>query len=145
MKLYHGSKNGNLTIIKKMQAQAGKNVEVHEDELKNGIYLTPHYEYALAMAIRPNGVTHIDDETKTIEFENPELFFPEKDVYVYEIEVSEKDIRQFDKNQCVVEHLDEIKPAAMHRHKAKEIEQYYELKNLNKEHKKESNDEFKIK
>ncbi len=145
MKLYHGSKNGNLNTIKKMQAQAGEGVEVPEDELKNGIYLTPHYEFALACAIRPNGLTQIDDEAKTIEFENPELFSPENDVYIYEVEVSEKEARQIDKNQYVVEGLDEIKPTAQHIHKAKEIEKYYELKNWKPESKKEIISEFKIK
>jgi len=145
MKLYHGSKNGNLTTIKKMQAQAGDGVDVPEDELKDGIYLTPYYEFALACAVRPNGVTHIKDEEKTIEFENPEGFFPEKDVYVYEVEVPEGVARQFDKNQLVIENMDEIAPTAKHQHKAGDIEQYYELINWKKEAKNETAAEFKIK
>ena len=145
MKLYHGSKNGNLITIKKMQAQAGEGVEVPEDELKEGIYLTPHYGYALAMAIRPDGVTHIDDETKTIEFENPELFSPEEDVYIYEVEVPDEVARQIDKNQYVIENLDEVKPTVKNQHKAKEIINYYELKNWGKEKKQELYPELKIK
>ena len=144
MKLYHGSPNGNLKTIKKMQAQAGEEVEVPEDELKDGIYLTPHYKYALAVAARPNGVTHINHNNNTIEFENPELFDPEKEIYIYEVEVEEGVARQFDENQLVIENLDEIKPTKQHTHKAGDIEQYYELTNW-KKIKNESSAEFKIK
>ncbi|HCC05667.1 TPA: hypothetical protein DEP58_05220 [Patescibacteria group bacterium] len=127
MKLYHGSPNGNLLSLKRMQAEASESVEVPEDELKYGIYLTPHYEYALAMAIRTHGLTFINDD-KTIEFENPELFNPNEDVYVYEVEVSEEFAQQIDKDQFVVESLEEITPTCKYTHKAGEIEQYYELK-----------------
>lgn len=145
MKLYHGSKNGNLSTIKKMQAKTGEGIEVPENEIKKGIYLTSRYEFALAIAIRPDGFTHIDDDNKAIEFEHPELFFPEKDVYIYEVDVSEEYIKELDNSQYVVEHLDEIKPVAKFTHKAGEIEKYYELINWNKELKQETNSEFKIK
>ncbi|HAM88290.1 TPA: hypothetical protein DDY55_00755 [Candidatus Falkowbacteria bacterium] len=145
MKLYHGSKNSNLNAIKKMQAKAGEGIEVPEDELKNGIYLTPHYDYALAMAIRPNGITYIDDKTKTIEFENPELFMPEEEVCIYEIEVPENEVRKIDNNQFIIEGLDEIKTTAQYSCQAKEIKKYYNLKNWTEEQKQEIYSEFKIK
>lgn len=144
MKLYHGSKNGNLTAINKMQASAKEGLTVPEDELKNGIYLTPDYGFALACAARPNGVTHIDDETKTIEFENPELFFPDKNVYVYEIEIDEKETRKIDSNQYIVENMAEIKPTAQYTHKAGDVEKYYEFKNWRREEKHEIKSEFKL-
>ncbi|KKS86220.1 MAG: hypothetical protein UV60_C0002G0025 [Parcubacteria group bacterium GW2011_GWA2_43_11] len=103
-----------------------------------GIYLTPHYEYALAMAVRTHGLTFINDD-KTIEFENPELFNPNESVFVYEVEVSEKYARQIDNNQFVVEGLEEITPTHKYTHKAGEIEQYYELKNWKKKNINESN------
>lgn len=145
MKLYHGSKNGNLQTIKKMQAEAGEGIEVPEDELKNGIYLTPHYKYALAMAARPTGVTYIDNNKDTIEFGEPESFDPEKEVYVYEVEIDEGIARRVDENQLVIEGLDEIAPTEKHAHKAGDIKQYYELVNWKKEARNEMTSQFKIK
>ena len=74
MKLYHGSKDGNLAIIEKRQAQAAEGLDVPAHEKKDAVYLTPIYSYALAIAARPDGVTHIKESLKTIEFEKPEDF-----------------------------------------------------------------------
>ncbi len=145
MKLYHGSKNGQLDTIKKSQAEAGEGVEVPEDELLNAIYLTPDYGFALAMAIRPMGLTTIDDDNKTIKFENPELFDPNDKVYIYEIDVPDEQARQIDERQWVIENLDEIKPDNKFEHSAGDIEQYYELVNWKKEESESnSNPEFRI-
>jgi hypothetical protein len=143
MKLYHGSKNGNLAVLKKMQAEAGDGVEVPEDELKNGIYLTPRYGFALACGARPEGVTQIDDVNKKIEFEHPEKFDPDLDVYIYEVEVDENYARRIDDNQYLIENLDEVKTTVKHEHKAKEVQNYYELKNW-KEPGSEMSSEFKM-
>ena len=133
MKLYHGSKDSNLATIKKMQAGAGEGVQVPKDELLEAIYLTPDYGFALAMAARPEGVTHIDDEKHTIEFEDPTLFDPEKMIYVYELDVPDDEVRAIDKLQFVAENKSELKPTNMFTHKAGDLEQYYELKNWKKE------------
>lgn len=132
MKLYHGSKDGNLAWIKKQQAQAGEGVEVPKDELLEAIYLTPDYGYALAMAARPEGLTNIDDQKRTIEFEDPRLFDPEKEVYVYEIEIPDDQARKIDELQYVIENVDEVEPITRFEHKASDVQQYYELKNWKK-------------
>ena len=100
-----------------------------EDELLNAIYLTPRYDYALAMAARPEGITHIDTINNVVEFEHPELFDPEKEVYIYEVEVPEGEARQIDDLQWVVENREEVGVVNKSLHKAGEIEKYYELKN----------------
>ncbi|NMC51797.1 hypothetical protein GYA54_03665 [Candidatus Kuenenbacteria bacterium] len=133
MKFYHGSRNGNLNTIKKQQAAAAEGLVVPEDELLNAIYLTPRYDYALAMAARPEGVTHIDTKNNIIEFEHPELFDPEKEVYIYEVEVPEVEARQIDDLQWVVENREEVGLVNKSPHKAGEIEQYYRLKNWARE------------
>ncbi len=144
MKLYHGSKDGNLASIKKQQAQAGEGVEVPKDELLEAVYLTPDYGYALAMAVRPEGLTMIDDQKRTIEFEDPKLFDPEKKVYVYEIEVPDDKARKIDELQYVIENMDGIKPINKFEHKAGDVEQYYELKNWKREEETEIGPKFKI-
>lgn len=145
MKLYHGSKN-NFASIRKSQAGKADNIEVPENELLNAIYLTPDYGFALACAARPNGVTNIDGETKSITFENPELFDAEMDVFVYEVDVENipKDkIIKVDDGQYAIVDTDELKVLNTFPHKAKEVQNYYELKNW-KEKPQEIKMEFKM-
>lgn len=144
MKLFHGSKNGKLVLIKRQKAEAGEGVEVPEDELLEAIYLTSDYGYALAMAARPKGLTNIDDQKRTVEFEDPKLFDPEEAVYVYEIEVPEDKTRKIDELQYVVEDMDGVEPINIFEHKAGDIEQYYELTNWKKREGTEVGLEFKI-
>ena len=108
MKLYHGSREGGLSVIKKRQAQAGEGVDVPKDELLEAVYLTTDYGYALAMAARPDGVTHIDTLEKKIEFDNPSTFNSELDVFVYEVDVPDVQVRKVDELQYLVETVDEI-------------------------------------
>jgi hypothetical protein len=133
MKLYHGSKNGEITALQKRQAQAKAGVDVPSDELLNAIYLTPDYGFALAVAANPGGLMHIDDENKTITLENPETFDPAKEVYVYEVDVPDEMVRMIDPRQYVVEHLDEVSITNKSAHQAGEVAQYYRLENVNKE------------
>lgn len=131
MKLYHGSKQ-DLSSIEKRQAGAGENIAVPDNEKLDAIYLTPNYGFALACAVRPDGVTKIDDETKTITFENPELFNSESEVFVYEFDIDnipKENIISVDENQIAIINIDKLEPINKKSHKAKEIEQYYKLKN----------------
>ena len=80
MKLYHGSKKL-ISSLQPYQAQKGES-DVPSDELLNAIYLTPSYEFALAMASRPDGETEINEKAHTIKFDNPDLFNPDEIVYI---------------------------------------------------------------
>jgi len=133
MKLYHGSKQGGLAALKKRQAQAGEGVDVPKDELLEAVYLTPDYGYALAMAARPDGVTQINTVEKKIEFDNPDNFNPGLDVYVYEVDIPDDQVRQVDELQYVVESADKIKVLTQHAHKSGDVGQYYEIVNRKKE------------
>lgn len=121
--MYHGSKN-NLVTIMKNQATKADSIEVPKNELLDGIYLTPDYGFALACAIRPDGVTTINNENKSIIFENPELFNPEQEVFVYEIEVDnilKENIIKIDERQCVIVGIDELNIFSKFTHKAKDV------------------------
>ncbi len=147
MKLYHGSPNS-FDTIEKNQAQAGDGIKVPDDELLNAIYLTPKYEFALAIASMPKGTADIDEVTRSIKFERPELFDPEKEVYVYEVDseaIPKENLRAVDELQVAILNTRELKPTNIHKHKAGDIEQYYELKNWKREPKNEAISEFKIK
>ena len=87
MLLYHGSKN-RLDVLTPQQAAAGEGVEVPEGELLNAIYLTPDIGFAVACAARPEGVTHINDD-HSIEFENPEGFNPDQDIFIYTVDTND--------------------------------------------------------
>ncbi len=141
MLLYHGSSH-QLKALQPQQAEAGEGIVVPEDELLHAIYLTPDRGSAIAMAVRPDGVTDIRD--RSITFEHPELFDPEKTVYLYIVEtdaIPKGHLRKIDDWQYAVEGLDELAFASMEEHKAGEIEQYYELTNWKREDKKETEDE----
>lgn len=130
MKLYHGSSR-KFDVIRKSQAQAGDGIEVSEDELLNGIYFTPKYEFALAVASMPEGAADIDEFTKTIKLENMEAFDPEKEVYVYEIDsemISKENLINVDEFQFAVLNIEKIKPTSIYTHKAGDVEKYYEIK-----------------
>ncbi len=131
MKLYHGSPN-NFSEVRKSQAQQGEGLDVPKDELLDAIYLTTKFEFALAVAAMPEGAANIDDITHTIEFESPQLFDPEKEVYVYEFESSlipPENLKFVDDLQYAVVGLNELRPERQTRHKAGDVSKYYELKN----------------
>ena len=126
MKLYHGSKS-DFTSVLKSQATKADNIKVPEKELMNAIYLTPDYGFALACAARPIGVTKIDNENKSITFENPDLFDPEKEVFVYEIDVeniSKENIVEVDDHQYAIVGINELNVANKFSHKAKDVQNY---------------------
>jgi hypothetical protein len=133
MLLYHGSAR-EFSEIPKSQAQSGGKENVPEGELLDAIYLTPSIGFATAVAAMPEGGADIEE--KTIEFEHPELFDPEKEVFVYEIDsdkIPKENLRQIDELQYAVVGLDKIHPDAVRRFKAEEVLKYYELTNRKKE------------
>jgi len=127
--LYHGSRC-KLDDLEPRQARTKEGVEVPEDELSYGIYFTPDYAAALAMAARPYGLNKMDleGESRTIHFEHPELFQPDMDVYIYSIgssSIPEGHLKKVDDQQYVVEGLDSLKPESCEVRKAKDIFEYY--------------------
>lgn len=130
MKLYHGSKE-KFEVLERNQAQS-PNVKVPNDELLNAIYLTPDYDFAIAMCAPPEGHNEIDDDNKKIILENPEKFDTESDIYIYSIEsdkIPQENLKRVDKLQYAVVDTPEIKPDLVEHLKAGEILKYYELTN----------------
>jgi hypothetical protein len=130
MTLYHGSQH-NFSAVRKSQAQAGEGIKVPDGELLEAIYLTPSYEFALAIAAMPDGAANIDYEAKTIEFENLDSFDPEQEVYIYEFDESKilpENLRKVDELQYAVVGMDELVPDHQSVHKAGELKQYFEIK-----------------
>ena len=123
MILYHGSPHS-YDVIRKSQAQADDGLQVPEKELQDAIYLTPSYEFAVLNAAMPeNCITNTDDENMTVQFEKPELFKPEKEVYIYEVDsetIPSKNMDKFDELQIAVLNTEEIKPTAKKTIKAAE-------------------------
>lgn len=129
MELYHGSSRK----IEQLEKRQAKSIEkVPEGELLNAVYFSPDYGFAFACGIRPEGVTNIDNENKTIEFEHPELFDPEKEVFVYHINsenIPEGHLREIDEHQYAVEDLEKLDYEQVDIKKAREITEYYKLIN----------------
>jgi hypothetical protein len=148
MKLYHASTH-ELSSLKSQQATKGS-VDVPEAELQNGIYLTPHYDFALAMGSRPeNSGTQLDEVTRKITFEKPELFDPNKEVFIYVVETDSlpiENVKYIDENQYIIKGLPEVIPNEVQKVKAEEVFKYYELTNWQKplESKKEKGMSFKM-
>jgi hypothetical protein len=131
MKLYHASTQ-ELSSLKPQQATRGS-VDVPVSELQNGVYLTPHYDFALAMGSRPeNSSTQLDEITRKITFEKPELFDPNKEVFIYVVETDslpKENIEYIDENQYIIKGLAEVIPNEVQKVKAEEVLKYYELTN----------------
>ncbi len=145
MKLYHGSKS-DIGSIERRQAGKADHIVVPETELQNAIYLTPDYGFALACGARPNGITTIDNENKTISFENSDRFDSNEKVFVYEIDaddISKENIKQIDELQFVVSNMESLPFENKFIHKAGDVQKYYELTNW-KEKPKDTGMGFKI-
>jgi len=140
LKLYHGSAK-KFDVIRKQQATAGEGISVPEDELKNTIYFTPDFEFAIAMAVSAGvrGLTHIDEDKQVISFEHPELFDSNKDIFIYIIDsdkIQPEKLKQCkDEKQYIVIDTDEVKPDSIQEFKASEIFKYFKIINLPAENK----------
>ena len=148
MKLYHGSRY-NLEKIQNKQATKPKDLNgIPDKELQDGIYLSPDYGFALAMASRPNGISHIEDSNKTITFEKPELFNPDNEVFIYTFDsekIPTENLEYIDKLQYVVTGENELIPIQKENLQARELLKYYKITNWseNKEITTESKIKFK--
>jgi hypothetical protein len=125
MRLYHGSSK-QFDVIERRQA-----TKSHDDapptETLNAIYVTPDLGFAIAMAARPEGRTHIEDREKTIHFENPHFFDPDMLIYVYEVnveEIAEDKVLPIDHLQAALD-VDAVTPVAVQKYKAHEVLKYY--------------------
>lgn len=135
MLLYHGSRH-RLGALEPRQAQVAEGISVPEGELQKAIYFTSDRGFAIAMAARPDGLTKIDDENHKICFENPELFSPEQEIFLYSIESDSLPggrLEQIDQRQYAVLDIDSITPTEVEELKAGAVEQYYELTNWKRE------------
>ncbi len=130
MILYHGSRK-KLDSLKAYQATTVDDPKsLPEGELLHAIYLTPNFEFALAMGARPYG--HIRIDNNEITFENPELFDPNSDVYIYEFDDSEieaQNLRRVDAKQYAVVGVEQLTPTNIQHLKSRELIKYYKLMN----------------
>ena len=145
MKLYHGT-NKKLERLENRQASNGSFENVPEEELQDGIYLTPNYGFAVAMGVRPQGGTRIDNNK--ISFEHEELFDPDQNVYIYVFDTEEEQFKDkvleyHNKNEYMIKGKSELIPSKMEIIKASEVFKYYELGKWANEIKPEQ--KFKIK
>ena len=145
MILYHGSRL-NLEKLEKRQAKS-PNAEVPKGELQDAIYLTSDYGSAVAMAARPDGITTIDNTDKTIEFEKPEDFDPEADIYIYSVDsqdIPEELLDQVDELQYAAL-VPELAQKAKEKRKARDVMEFYELINWKEKDREKSKETgFKI-
>lgn len=121
---YHGS-NSLFGTLKRRQAWGPPGTP--KEESLNVIYLSPDPAFALAIAATPEGINTINHKERTIQFENPEKFDPEKIVYVYlvdEAKIPESKMIRIDDWQIAVD-VEEIIPDKVEFHKAGEILQHY--------------------
>lgn len=122
---YHGSR----WLFSKIETRqpVNPNGKPKEGSLE-AVYLTSDFGTALAFAARPEGVSKIDHERRTIRFENPDLFDSEREVYIYFVDLSqipEERIIRVSPWQVVV--LEEIEPVKVERHKAGEVRKYFNI------------------
>jgi hypothetical protein len=125
---YHGSGN----LFPKIKRRHPTNYGIPREDRIPAIYLTSDYIMALGFAAMTEGKNSIgtDDHGKReVHFENPELFDPDKEVYVYFVDISKipgDKIFPGDEGEIVVD-LDEILPVKVEKHKAGEISQFYSI------------------
>jgi len=123
---YHGSEK-KFDALKRHQAWAP--LEASTQESLSAIYFTPDFAFALVVAAGPEGINEVNYGEKTVLFENPEKFDPEKEVYIYVVDSSKiPDDKKIiiDPWQVAVD-LDEITPDKVEVHLAGEILNYYSV------------------
>lgn len=127
--MYHGSEK---RLDKLIRQQANGAPGRPKKEKLNMIYLSPEYGFALACAIKPKGLSVIDHTKRIVRF-NLNDFNPEKEIYIYTVDISvvpKNRIVYIDELQTAL-NLDEIKPVRVTIHKAGEVSKYYKIQPLN--------------
>ncbi|MFH1036460.1 MAG: hypothetical protein V1756_00115 [Patescibacteria group bacterium] len=124
---YHGSGN----LFPKIERRHPTNYGIPRQDRRNAIYITSDYITALAFAAMPEGKNAVGqwNGKRTVHFENPDLFDPDKEVYVYFVDISEipgDKVFPGDEGEIVVD-VDEITPVRIEKHKAGEVSQYYSI------------------
>ncbi|MFH1894642.1 MAG: hypothetical protein ABH813_01955 [Patescibacteria group bacterium] len=125
---YHGSGN----LFPKIERRHPTDYGIPRQDRKNAIYMASDRITALGFAAMPDGKNAIgqeDDGRRTVHFENPDLFDPDKEVYVYLVDISKipgDKIFPGDEGEIAAD-VDEITPVKIERHKAGEISQYYSI------------------
>ena len=130
MKLYHGSKYDGEKIESRQAAKAEDLVGVPEEELQNGIYMSPDYGFAFSMGARPRGQTAVGNDDKTISFENPELFNPDENVFLYTFDsdkIPAENLECIDNLHYIVKEKNKLTPVTKETLKAGELFKYYKL------------------
>ena len=126
MELYHGSSK-KLDVLKRHKPCAPPGTP--EGENLDVIYFTPEKYFAILAGAAVEGVNTIDHGEKTVCFQNPEKFNPDKIAYVYVVDSSripEGKKIVVDPWQIAVD-VDEIMPDKVETHKAGEILNYYRI------------------
>jgi hypothetical protein len=150
MKLYHGTKK-QLDYLEAKQAVSPYPNEIPKDEILEAVYLTPDYGRAIAMGSRPEGNTIIDDENHKITFENPELFDPNQDIYIYNLDSEIFPLDELKPGENGLDYVAMVKKKLIvpevKKVKAREVLDYYELTNWkeNKEIKEKISNSFRVK
>lgn len=130
MKLYHGSKYDGEKIESRQATKAENLLDVPEEELQNGIYMSPDYEFALSMGVRPHGETITDNNGKTISFENLKLFNPDENIFIYTFDsdkIPAENLKYIDNLHYIFKGKDGLTPISKETLKAKELFKYYRL------------------
>ena len=131
MKLYHGSKKDLEKISNHQVSRSEELIEaLPEKQFLDGIYLTPEYDFALAMAVKPKGLNHTDNSKKTITFENPELFDEKADVFIYTFDSEQMPadrLEYIDNLQYILKGENELIPTKKDNLKAGDLWKYYTL------------------
>jgi len=123
---YHGSKKL-FPKLKKHKAYAPPGAPP-EDGLE-AIYLTPDFVFALFNAAIPPGTTKADLMNRTMCFENPDMFNPEEEIYIYIIDPSKvpDDRKKYIDEWQIVVDMDEIEPDKVETYKSAEILKYFTI------------------
>ena len=133
MKVFHGSPSPDLTTLERRQANVGEHLP--EQETRNAIYLTTDIGFALLAGGRPRGEgggVYQPEGAKEnqLAFKDPSKFESEKEVFIYEWDISELPEGSYEvyEHQVIVD-LDELKAHEPTMHLAKEMLEHYEFTN----------------